>query len=300
MKSGAAHPDVLRYLDGTLDSQWRRYQKRLKRCQRQFSEEAVHDSRVETRRLLATLELLRAFLPAADLKKARRVLKKHLDSFDRLRDTQVQLLSVERLLHTQAAAGRIHDWLRLRETRFIRKSREAVKQIRTRRLGKRISGFQRELRRLRKKTKPEQAFNAAQGAIRRAFARVTRLCRRVRAADIRTIHRARIAFKRFRYMVDALSPLLPGIGEQHLQALRGYQSLMGDIQDVDVLIAALDKFIRRHEPDIPGTQQLRAEYARRRRQLLRVYLNSADKLQQFWPLQATAGRLVSTNRGERT
>lgn len=297
MKPAAPSPDVLRHLAESLHTQWRRYRKQLKRCQRQFSEAAVHKSRVETRRLLATVELLCAFFPERDVKKARRALKDHLDSFDQLRDTQVQLVYVEHLLRTYPAAREFRAWLLERENRFIRESRKAVKKIRTRRLGRRIEAFEKELEQLRENTKPERAFSMTQGAIRLAFARVAQLCRHVNAADTETIHRTRIAFKRFRYMVDALAALLPAVTDRHRQAMRGYQSMMGDIQDVEVLIATLNKFIQ-HGPHDPATKELQVEFARRRDQLIRVYLNAAGKLQQFWPLQPTSGTIASTGRGK--
>jgi len=296
MRPAQPAPDVLRHLGDSLDTQWRRYRKRLKRCQEHFSEAAVHDSRVEARRLLATVELLCAFIPEGDLRKARGALKEHLASFNRLRDTQVQLMYVEHLIRSFPAAPEFRAWLRKREARFIRESRKAVKQIKTRRLGRRISAFQRELEKRRSKTQPARAFSMAQGAIRRAFARVAQLCRRVTAADSETIHRTRIAFKRFRYMVDALAPLLPAVTDQHRQAMRGYQSMMGDIQDVEVLITTLDKFIK-HGQDDRATQRMRVEFDRRRGQLIRVYLNAAGKLEQFWPVQPAQGTRPRTLKG---
>jgi CHAD domain-containing protein len=119
----------------------------------------------------------------------------------------------------------------------------------------------------------------------------------VNAADTETIHRTRIAFKRFRYMVDALAALLPTVTDRHRQAMRGYQSMMGDIQDVEVLIATLNKFIKHGHRD-PATKELQVEFARRRDQLIRVYLNAAGKLQQFWPLQSTSGTIATTGRGK--
>ena len=295
MTPGPKMPDVLQHLGESLCTQWRRYRKQLKRCQRKFSEAAVHKSRVETRRLLATVELLCAFFPERDLKKARRALKDHLDSFDQLRDTQVQLVYVEHLLKTNPASKRFCTWLREREERFVSESRKAVKRIKTRRLGKRIAGFQSELEDLRKDSKPERAFSMAQGAIRLAFARVAQLCRHVRADDTETIHRTRIAFKRFRYMVEALAPLLPSVTDQHRQAMRGYQSMMGDIQDVEVLLVTLEKFIQ-HGNEDSYTERLRTEFTRRRGQLIRVYLNAAGKLEQFWPLQPTSSATTSNRK----
>lgn len=238
---------------------------------------------METRRLLATIELLGPFIPARDLKKARRALKHHLDTFDQLRDTQVQLDYVERMEKTFPGARTFHDWLQKREIRFTRKARRAIKGIKTRRLGRRVSAFETEMRRQRKQTSRAAAFNAALQAMSRAFGRVALLCRRVAAEDTATIHRTRIAFKRFRYMVEALSPLLPAVTDDHRRAMRGYQSMMGDIQDVEVLLAALEKFTRRKEVNAQTARQLRQELLRRRMWLIRVYLNAAGRLRQFWP-----------------
>ena len=282
-------PDVLRHLGAALPMQWRRYRKRLRRCQQKFSQAAVHDSRVETRRLLATLELLAAFIPARELKKPRRALKKHLDAFNHLRDTQVQLGAVAPVRRAFPAAQKFHAWLHKRETRFIREARQAVKQIKTRRVGKSIAAFEGELRYQRQCTAPARSFIIAQGAIRLAFARVVRLSRRVNAADTKTIHRTRIAFKRFRYMVDALSPLLPAVTDKQRQAMRDYQSMMGEIQDMKVLLAALDKFIEAEENE-PATQRLRAEFGRRRGQLVHRYVKAAHKLRLFWPPKASSPR----------
>jgi len=276
--------DVLKHLSDSLRSQWRRYRKRLKRCQERFSEEAVHDSRVETRRLLSTIELLGAFLPQRDLRKTRRALKRHLDTFDQLRDTQVQLVYVGRMVPAFSAARALRDWLQKREARFTRKTREAVKRIKTRRLGRRLALLGGGIRDARKHLPGDRGFAALLRAMDRAFGRVAQLCRHVAAEDTETIHRTRIAFKRFRYMVEALSPLLPVVTEEHRRMMRGYQSMMGDIQDMEVLLAAFEKFARKRDLDPAETRQLRDELLRRRRWLVRVYLNAAGRLRQFWPL----------------
>lgn len=287
-------PDVLRHLGTALPRQWRRYRKRLQRCQRKFSAAAVHDSRIETRRLLATFELLAAFISADELRKPRRALKQHLDAFDDLRDTQVQLATVAPMRRGSPAARTFHAWLGQRETRCIRAARQAVRQIKTRRLGKRIAALDVELCRQRKSTTPDQAFRIAQTAIRLAFAQVGRLCRRVKTADTRTIHRTRIAFKRFRYMVEALAPLLPAVTDQAREAMRVYQAMMGDIQDSKVMLAALDQFME--SEDAAATQRLRDEFVRRREQLVQGYIAVAQQLWLFWPPGKLAPRASHDKR----
>src|SRR5664279_6176415 len=113
--ASAQTADVLKHLGDSLNTQWRRYRKRLRRCQERFSQDAVHDVRVETRRLLSTIELLGAFIPERDIKKVRRALKRHLDTFDQLRDTQVQLGYVGRMTGSFPLAGAFHAWLCKRE-----------------------------------------------------------------------------------------------------------------------------------------------------------------------------------------
>ena len=275
--------DVLKHLGDSLNTQWRRYRKRLKRCQERFSQDAVHDVRVETRRLLSTIELLGAFVPERDIKKVRRALKRHLDTFDQLRDTQVQLGYVGRMAGTFPDAYAFYDWLRNRKARFTRTTRKAVKHIKTKRLDRWLATFEKEIQLQRKRIIREQAFAIVQRAINQAFARVAQLCRHVRADDAKTIHRTRIAFKHFRYMVEALSPRLPAVTEDHRRAMRGYQCMMGDIQDMEVLLAVLDKFVQKEEVNAASGRRLKKELVRRRRMLIQIYLNAAGRLQRFWP-----------------
>ena len=282
-RSDVQPADVLQHLGDSLRAQRRHYRRRLKSCQERFSEDAVHDVRVEARRLLSTLELLGAFFSERDLRKIRRTLRRHLDTFDQLRDTQVQLNYTGRIMNLFPDARPFYNWLQARKARFTRKTRKAVKQIKTKRLGRRLEILAGEIRRQRKRIPREQAFAIVRRAIREAFARVAHAGRQVRAADTRTIHRTRIAFKHFRYMVEAMAPLLPAVTEDHLRAMRGYQCMMGDIQDMEILLAALDKCAQAEAMPAAPARRLRNELIRWRRLLIRVFLNAAGRLQHFWP-----------------
>ena len=275
--------DVLKHLGDSLHTQWRRYRKRLKRCRERFSDDAVHDVRVEIRRLLSTIELLGAFIPEHDIKKFRRALKRHLDTFDQLRDTQVQLGYVGRMAGTFPDAHAFYDWLRARKARFTRTTRKAVKHIKTKRLGRSLVAFEKEIRLQHKRIPREQAFAIVQRAINQAFARVAQLCRHVRADDTKTIHRTRIAFKHFRYMVEALAPLMPALTEDHRRAMRAYQCMMGDIQDMEVLLAALDKFVQKKKVNAASARRLKKELVRWRQMLIQIYVNATGRLRRFWP-----------------
>ena len=48
--------DLQALLVQAVDERWQTYRRELKRCQKHYSEEAVHDLRVATRRLISVLE----------------------------------------------------------------------------------------------------------------------------------------------------------------------------------------------------------------------------------------------------
>ena len=281
---GGLPGNSLNDLARSLKQQWKRYRKELKRCQRRCSARAIHAFRVETRRLLSTLELLGGFLPARRVEKAQRLLKRHLDVFDDLRDTQVQLAAVGRMRRAFPAARPFQACLREREERFTRQTRKDIRKVRTGRLGKLIAACRGEVEEQLRKSAPRKALAALLRSAERAFRRTRQLRTRIDARDTWTIHRTRVAFKKFRYMVEALARHLPGVTGERLAAMRHYQTMMGEIQDAEVLLAALDRFLRRQEIKPEAACRFRAELLRRRQRLILVFLKAADQLLEYWPL----------------
>lgn len=269
---------------GSLQLQWKRYRKALKRCQRKFSPGAIHDFRIETRRLLSGLELLGSLLPARRLDKARRLLKRPLDLFDELRDTQVLLETLARTHRRFSTARLFRVSLLKREQRCARRTRKQIQKVRTRRLGKLVNECQEDLAEQLANSTPRKALAALMRSAHRAFRRACRLRACVNPSDTATIHRARVAFKKFRYMVEALGQSLTAVPPERLVAMRRYQTMMGNIQDSAVLLAALDRFLLKERVSPESARLFRAQLLRRRQRLIRRYLAAADQLLAFWPL----------------
>ena len=97
-----ANPNVL---IASMDERWKRYRAELKRCQRDFSEEAVHDLCVATRRLLAVMDICRTLDPHPRVQKVRRALKNQLDALD-------DLVGAPRAAGQRGGEGRLPDQLR--------------------------------------------------------------------------------------------------------------------------------------------------------------------------------------------
>lgn len=275
--------DSLGHLADALKKQWKRYRKELKRCQERFSEKAVHGSRVETRRLLATVDLLGGFLPAGRVKKVERALKRHLDTFDELRDIQVQLQLVGRMERAYPAARKFLAYLVNREDRFARRTRKQIKKVKTRRLARLIQECRETVERQRTACTLEQANAILWRTVNRAFARAEYLRKRIDSHDAETIHHTRVAFKKFRYMVESWAACLPFANESRLEAMRHYQTLMGDIQDVEVLLASFAKFLGKQEVEPNSALRFSQELLDRRHRLVQIYLTVAGRLREFWP-----------------
>src|SRR5882762_8215229 len=106
------------HLAGSIKTMRRRYRKRLARSQKKFSESSVHDLRIETRRMLAMLDLLRALHFEYSLRKTRKIFKERLDAFDELRDTHVQLQLLKPFWRDFPEAREFDLLLRRREQRL--------------------------------------------------------------------------------------------------------------------------------------------------------------------------------------
>ncbi|HEV2392469.1 MAG TPA: CHAD domain-containing protein [Verrucomicrobiae bacterium] len=285
----ALPPRTFRHLDLTLKKQWKRYRKGLRRCQAKFSEGAVHESRVETRRLLSILELLAPFLAAGHLKKARTALKGHLDIFDDLRDTQVQLATVSKMKRSFPAAEEFHCYLEKREERFTHQTRKEVKRIKSRRLGKWVAATREDLGRWQQHHPASDPNLILQRAVARAFIHTKELEERITREDTETIHRTRVAFKRFRYMIEMLAHYLPSANDKLLAAMHRYQTMMGEIQDAEMLLRAWDRFAAKTQT-VPGARAFRLDLLRRRRWLIRVYLAASGQLLDFWHVAPAPGK----------
>lgn len=267
-----------------LARRWLSYRKALKRCQRAFSELSIHASRIEARRLAAQLDLLRVLAPRLALEKAHRTLKRHLDTFDPLRDAHVQLALLRKEYAGTAGRKKIGKLLAKRERRCRREARRRIRRIKTRRIKRVVDMLVEELQ--EKGKNPERIrlnwINII-GSVDAAFAHVEDCHRHVDAAHTATIHRLRVAFKRFRYMMESMQRLLPGITPRRLTAMKAFQATLGDLQDTEIFLSRIDRFIEKRQVQALEVAALRRWLVRRRVRQINQCLRRADVVFQFWP-----------------
>jgi CHAD domain-containing protein len=269
--------DVQTLLLDSLNARWNTYQAQLKTCRREFSEEAVHDFRVAARRLLSSFDLLCAAMPDPRIQKLRRILKDQLDNLDNLRDIQVLLADISEMIHEIPALKPFQEYLQHKEKKFLRTAHKEIKSLKIESLSKRIK-------------KLVQTFEASKqtdlnvslfSAVDEAYAIVNQRYALVDPSRPATIHCLRIAFKKFRYMIESVYPILKGFPEDYLKRMHNYQAAMGDIQDMEVALQELADF-GEHAPADYNPEPARAYYKERHAIALSRYIENKGEIITFW------------------
>ncbi|GAB4487850.1 MAG: hypothetical protein Fur0016_05360 [Anaerolineales bacterium] len=263
-----------------IDTRWEKYREQIKTCRREFSEEAVHDLRVAARRLLALVDLIRAVSPHPRLQKIRKALKGQLDEFDTLRDTQVILAEISETIESLPELKPLQQILQKRERRLLREAEEIVEDLKPSGIARRLE----KVRADRADVIPGPEFDAqVLQAVDEAYGTVLQRYRWINPAQPATIHRTRIAFKRFRYMVEIIHPLVPEFPQANFRRMHNYQTAMGEIQDVEVFLFTLDELGETGSPE-----SVRRYYEHRHAELIAAYIEGKDEVETFW--RATPGQ----------
>ena len=255
-----------------LRLRWRKYRKGLARCRRGASEDAVHDLRIESRRLLATLDALGGLVPRRTLRAASRAIRKRTNGLGALRDIQVQRAVVHELSEQLTSLAGLGKRLARDERRRVAVAAHRLKRHTAHGVAAKISSVKRALR--RPTPRPQAmagrpfvpALAAASEAVEHRFAAID-------PAQPHTIHRARKELRRFRYLAEVFEPVVPAITQGYLDHLQEVQGAMGRIQDATVLNATVDRYLRKHANGDADPARTRDVLERRRSDLIRAFLN---------------------------
>lgn len=278
-------PKLATHLTESVGFARRCYRKRLARCQKKFTEKAVHDLRTETRRMLALLDLLEALHFEGSLKKLRKTFKKRLDCFDDLRDTHVQLVLLKPMWKKFPEAAELKRHLCQCEKRLVAELSKEIQTMKSGKLNRRLKDIEKALRQCAKNPPKERSTALAQMLLGGSFRRVVILRRQIKRNKPATIHKMRVAFKRLRYTAELLQPFLPHFTPERITRMKQFQSAAGDIQDVAVLLARLAREVKKGELKADGIKNLRGELLQQERQAIDSFMERINELMDFEPEQ---------------
>lgn len=273
--------DTSAFLISELDCRWQRYRAQLAQCRSACAEDAIHDVRVSMRRLAALFALTHRLTRSAWTLRMRRLFKSQVARLAELRDTQMMLAEVSRPRRAMPHLDPLRASLRKQEKRQLHDAHARLAAFPSRGIRRGLAETGALLARL-----TDEAFTAhLLHAVDRAFLKV---CRRFTDLDpdrASSVHRMRIAFKKFRYLVESVHPMLPSFPSGNLRRLRAYQSRMGAIQDTEVLLRALED-ASGQDATLSGACR---HYERRRARLMAAFLKQKDVLFSFWRASPHAG-----------
>jgi len=277
-------PAVGAVLLQSMAGRWDAFGNQVARARKNPTERTIHDLRVATRRLIATLDIVGTALPGGACRRSRRQLKRYLRAFSTLRDLQVQIIAVRELAVRFPFLQPFLTVLMVRETLLVKRSRREVFAIQMTPMEREVSAAGHRLESLlADPVMADAARSAVLGALGSAFVRAGGLKAGAMTGKTNRIHRFRIAFKRFRYTLEALQPLLHDATGEVLKAMNRYQVMMGEIQDVDVLESMVSIFARRRARSAPvQSLRLKEHLADRRKDLITRFIASAGEFDRFW------------------
>jgi CHAD domain-containing protein len=269
-------PDSQQLILKALESGWKKYRKELKRCREEASFDAIHDLRTATRRILAMIQLLNSISPRPRLQKLIRAFKDQLDIVDDLRDTQVTVAGISDTVQKFPQLEPFQKHMLRVEEKTLRKVRKKIETLETTEVKKRMRKTRKALA-----TGVTGDFRSkVLQAVDDAYQKIEERYIRVDPAQPSTIHRVRIAFKSFRYMMEAIHPLLKDFPEENLERMNDYQTLMGDIQDLEVTSQTLADY---SESDpLPDPEPVQSYYEQRRTEAISAYMEGMSQLHSFW------------------
>lgn len=258
-----------------LETRWKKFRAELKTSRAEFSEEAVHDLRVATRRLLALFDLLRSVLNHIRIQKIRRALKDQLDDLDDLRDTQVMLADISEFIQDLPSLQMFQERLQKNEKKLLRQTRKRIRSRDISQLAKRVKKVSAMLADLPAELLREQIFTATD----ERFARVLQTHDAIDLENIPSIHKLRIAFKKFRYTIEIVNPLIEDFPATNFERMHAYQSMMGDIQDLEVASQTFAELTDASQPDL---EPVTNHYASRLRTAVSRFVEDKGEAFTFW------------------
>lgn len=234
--SDGSAPTAAGLVASALRLHWRRSQSELAKFAARAHGARAHDLRVALRRLLSALELAGA-LDAPPPAKVVRRLERTLSTLSPLRDLEVEQKAVDAMSDDEPELAAI--------AAELEHERAALARRLSKRLGRfRAAASERALERTAQRLEalpstPDAVKLVVLGRLAHAYAKFDRRRRAVSGADHRALHRARVAFKQYRYTVEAAMPFLPARAARELMLMKELQDELGAIQDASVLLETL-------------------------------------------------------------
>ena len=186
------------------------------------------------------------------------------------------------------------------ERDFRRSARKLRKQLARQEMAALRRDQKRIRRRLRKRHEKGRDTTGSREVVKGVRSSFSELRARRRAVDPTrpaTLHRMRVSLKGFRYLMEDLEPLVPGVSKDALEALHALQTNMGDLHDLEVLSSSLVEFAKEEPSHATELAQVLAELEAKHSGMLQSFLKSADVILEHWQRTLAAASTATPGAG---
>lgn len=248
------------------------FRRRVRRCRDSGDARAIHELRVQSRRLAVWCELLESLGGGRRARDARRRVKKLLRSLARLRDLHVQrglLAGAPRSV--SEAARSIRRQLKREEPRRVRRVSDRCRRMHSGRILDLLDGV------IGSGRVPLDGTALSKGIrvwLDSLVGRARERQAEIQAREPQSLHRFRIAVKHLRYGLEVATELGWGTPGRTMESLRDLQGSLGEIQDFDVCHRLLGFWKRESERADASWEPLRTWLLRERDRRVRVFLRA--------------------------
>jgi CHAD domain-containing protein len=264
----------------SLDRPWRDFSRAWKKTRHKASERAIHDLRVNARRLIENLELARALSKKNDTSELKRRFKKFLKRMGTLRDLQVQLENASRLRRSQVIVAFTRRLERL-EKQEIENIQSNLKNNKRQRFAAALEDVHSQFQRSQESAGKDRTRNSVRRILNirnNEFMKAKRRFSRSEPHSEDALHEMRIALKKLRYAMEAAQPILSESEKGRIEEMRTFQKLMGDSRDLEMLRSTLEQWAKKKGKKmavVPALQDLQEK----REILLKKLLESSHELE---------------------
>jgi len=254
------------------------YSQNLELSKNSFSEKNIHDFRVCIRRFLAVNSLIFQLTGNNDCVELKLMLKYQLKLFNPLRDNQVQFLKTYELVYNFPVLYKYLHFLLDREETLVSPLEEAISSFEINKIKDFVSKIIEDItekiksRDLGKK----ELINLAEAR----FNKVINKYKLVNPNDLRTIHKVRLAYKKFRYTMEILREIIK-LTDEDLILMKSLQTTMGNIQDNAVYFRNFGDFSIMQNLEEKKAEEVKNHILQIRKLLIEEFLSNFGIIYEF-------------------
>ncbi|MCE5305904.1 MAG: CHAD domain-containing protein [Chloroherpetonaceae bacterium] len=231
--------DFRAFMFEIINEKYSIYKEKLTDCTRKMSDDNVHNLRVSSRRFLSVLNLYKQFYPTLYFSMISKMVKKNFKNMGRLRDVQVMIENCQLLKIQFPIIYDFINYLLTNEKKIITNFSQGITDININEL----DGMMYFLIHILKYDFPEikHNFSAFEIFLDDKLKSLRTLYNQITPTNSKTIHKFRIAVKKYRYVIEILQDFVPDYKQLYKRLVR-IQDRAGEIQDLAVLINEFEIF----------------------------------------------------------